>query len=230
MRNSFIHFGRASACVAALSLGAAVGACGDKKLGPEVPASVTLISGDSQSILAGDHASAPLVAQINNSAGAPLPNVPVRWAVVTGGGSLETLVDTTNANGQASTTYLSPAIAGKATVSAAAAGQSRAFTLLVASDTVGTLSAYSGDGAAALVGFQLTLVAKASDRFGNPMKGVDVAWSSSDGLLQLSSGVTDSIGNAKNIITVGPDTGKVAITASSRFNAVTFTVTTLHGN
>ena len=229
MNNSLIHR-RAIVCAVGLSLGAAVGACRDKKLGPDVPASVALISGDSQSILAGDRASAPLVAQINNSDGAPLPNVPVRWAVVTGGGSLETLVDTTNANGQASTTYLSPAIAGKATVSAAAAGQSRGFTLLIASDTVGTLSAYSGDGAAALVGFQLTLVAKASDRFGNPMKGVDVAWSSSDGLLQLSSGVTDSVGNAKNIITVGPDTGRVSIVASSRFNAVTFTVTALHGN
>lgn len=214
---------RAAASLALLSLGAALGACGDKKLGPSVPASVKIVSGDSQTLLAGNRASTPLVAAIVNTDGSPLPNVPVRWSV-TGGGSLATVVDTTDVNGRASTIYRSPALAGTATVTASAAQQSRQFTVVIVADTTGTLSAYGGNGAAALVGVPLTLTARATDRFGNPMSGVAVAWSSSSGQLQLTSGTTDSTGKTTNVITVGPATGSVSIVATSRFNSVTFTV------
>ncbi|HKW11893.1 MAG TPA: Ig-like domain-containing protein [Gemmatimonadaceae bacterium] len=209
---------------------AAVSACGESKLGPNVPASVSPASGDSQTILVGNHSSAPLIAVIKNSDGSPLPNIPVRWTVTSGGGSLLTLIDTTNANGEVSTTYLSPAVAGPAKVNAAASGRSTAFLITLAPDTVGTLIAFEGDGAAALVGFQLALVAKASDRFGNAIKGVDITWATNGGTLQLPTGVTDSLGRASNTITVGPDTGKVAITAASRFNTITFTVHSLPTN
>jgi len=215
---------RAAASLALLSLGAALGACGDKKLGPDVPASVNIVSGDSQTLLAGNRVSTPLVAEIVNSDGSPLPNVPVRWSVTAGGGSLETVVGTTDANGQASTIYRSPALVGTATVTASASGQGRPFTVLIVADTVGSLFAYGGNGAAGLVGVPLTLTARATDRFGNPMSGVNVTWASSSGQLQLTSGTTDSTGKTTNVITVGPDTGSVSITATSPFNAVTFTV------
>jgi Bacterial Ig-like domain (group 1) len=215
---------RAAASLALLSLGAALGACGDKKLGPSVPASVNIVSGDSQTLLAGNHASIPLVAAIVNSDGSPLPNVPVRWSVGTGGGSLETVADTTDVNGQSSTIYRSPALVGTATVTASAGQEGRPFTVLIVADTLGSLFAYGGNGAAALVGVPLTLTARATDRFGNPISGVDVTWSTSSGQLQATSSTTDSTGKASNVITVGPDTGAVSITATSRFNAVTFTV------
>lgn len=215
---------RAAASLAFLSLGAALGACGDKKLGPSVPASVNIVSGDSQTLLAGNHASIPLVAAIVNTDGSPLPNVTVRWSVTTGGGSLETVVDTTDVNGQSSTIYRSPALVGTATVTASAGQEGRPFTVLIVADTTGSLFAYGGNGAAALVGVPLTLTARAADRFGNPISGVDVTWSSSSGQLQAASSTTDSTGKASNVITVGPDTGSVSITATSRFNSVSFTV------
>ena len=215
---------RAAASLALLSLGAALGACGDKKLGPSVPASVNIVSGDSQTLLAGNHASIPLVAAVVNSEGSPLPNVPVRWSVTAGGGSLENFVGNTDANGRASTIYRSPALVGTATVTASAGQEGRPFTVLIVADTLGSLFAYGGNGAAALVGVSLTLTARATDRFGNPISGVDVTWSSSSGQLQAPSSTTDSTGKASNVITVGPDTGAVSITATSRFNAVTFTV------
>ena len=215
---------RAAVSLTLLSLGAALGACGDKKIGPSVPASINIVSGDSQTLLAGNRASIPLVAAILNADGSPLPNVPVRWSVTSGGGSLETVVDTTDANGRASTIYRSPAIVGTATVTASAAQQGRPFTVLIVADTTGSLLAYGGNGAAALVGVPLTLTARATDRFGNPMSGVNVTWSSTSGQLQVTSGTTDSTGKTTNVITVGPDTGSVSIVATSRFNAVTFTV------
>lgn len=217
---------RSYAIVLALCAGAG---CSSDKLGPQTPASVNAFSGDSQTVLAGDRASAPLVAVVENSDGSPLPNVQVRWSVLSGGGSLTTLVDTTDANGRASNTYLSPAIAGTAKVFAAASTRGKQFTVIVAADTTGALTALEGDGAAALVNFPLTLVAAAVDRFGNPIRGVDVTWSASNGTLQTTTATTDSLGRATNVITVGPDTGKVSVTATARFNAVTFTVSALQG-
>jgi hypothetical protein len=112
-------------------------------------------------------------------------------------------------------------------VRAVAAQQIGTFTLTIAADTIGSISAFGGDGSAALVGFQLTLIAKATDRFGNSISGVPVNWSTSGGILQLPNTTTDTAGKATDVITVGPDTGKVTIRASSRFNAITFTVTAL---
>jgi Bacterial Ig-like domain (group 1) len=209
---------------------AVVSACGDHALGPSTPASLSIVSGDSQTVLVGNRASTPLLAEIKNADGSPLANIPVTWAVISGGGSLETLVDTTNVNGQVHTTYLSPAIVGTAKVAAATSGRSTTFTLTLAADTVGAISAFAGNGAAAVVGIQLTLVAKATDRFGNPIRNVGVNWSASSGALEVAAGATDSTGMASNKITVGPDTGKVAVVASSRFNTITFTVSVVHTN
>lgn len=229
MKNSrSAHSLRAAVSVSLLSLGAAAGACGGDKLGPSVPASVAAVSGDSQSVLAGNRASAPLVVVVKNSSGSPLPNVEVRWAVAASdGGSLQAVVDTTDANGQASNVYFSPALAGTAKVNAVAASQGHVFTVTIVADTAGHLVAYGGDGAAALVGTPLTLTAKATDRFGNAMSGVAVSWSTSGGSLQTASNATDSTGVATNVVTVGSSPGPVTITATSRFNAVTFTVTAL---
>ena len=213
--------------LAAFTLAVALIACGESKLGPNVAASVSRVSGDSQTLLVGNQASAPLVAVVKNSSGSPLPNIPVRWSVVSGGGSLTTIVDTTDANGQITTTYRSPAIVDTAKVEASAGGQAGAFTILLRPDTVGKITAFGGDGAAALVGYPLTLTARAIDRFGNVIKGVDITWTTSSGQLQFQTGTTDSTGKTKNVITVGPDTGKVAIVATSRFNSVTFTVSAL---
>jgi Bacterial Ig-like domain (group 1) len=218
---------RAIAVLAMAAVVPAISACGDHKLGPATPASVSIVSGDTQKILVGDRASQPLLVEIKNSDGSPLANIPVIWAVISGGGSLQPVTDTTDVNGQARATYLSPAIAGTAKVTAMAANQIGTFTLTVAADTVGTISAFAGDGSAALVGFQLTLIAKATDRFGNAISGLGVSWSASSGILQLPNNATDSTGKATNVITVGPDTGKVAISATSRFNTITFTVSAL---
>ena len=228
IRRMPIRYARAAFCVGALSLGAALGACGSDKVGPNVAASVTASSGDNQTVLAGNNASLPLVAVVKSSSGDVLPNVVVRWSVGSGGGSIQSFVDTTNANGQVSNIYFSPAPAGTAKVNAVAGGANHQFTLTIAADTnLGQLVAYGGDNAAALVGNPLTLTARAVDRFGNVIKGVDVTWTTSSGQLQATSGTTDSTGKTTNVITVGPDTGKVSIVATSKFNAVTFTVSSL---
>lgn len=202
-------------------------ACSDHPLSPTVPASVSAASGDSQSVLVGNRASVPLVAVVKNSSGSPLANVTVNWSVTSGGGSLSDLTTTTDANGQTQTTYFSGAVADTAKVSASTGDRAHLFTLKLLADTVALLSALQGDGAAAIVGYPLTVIAKATDRFGNVIPGVAVSWSSSGGTLQTTSAVTDSIGRATNVITVGPNAGDYTVTASSRYNSVTFTVTAI---
>ena len=202
-------------------------ACSDHPLSPSAPASVSAVSGDAQAILVGDRASAPLVALVKNSGGSPLPNVTVNWSVTSGGGSLSAVTTTTDANGQAQTTYFSGATADTVKVTASTGGQSHAFTIKLLADTVAILSALQGNGSAALVGYPLTVVAKATDRFGNPIQGVAVDWSSNGGTLQTTTATTDSIGRASNVITVGPNAGDYTVTATSRFNTITFTVTAI---
>jgi hypothetical protein len=202
-------------------------ACGDHKLGPTVPDSVTAASGDSQTVLVGNRSSAPLVAVVRNSSGAPLANVPVDWAVTSGGGSLTDVTTTTDANGQTQTTYLSGALADTARVTALTGGRAHVFTIRLLADTAAILSALQGNGAAALVGFSLTVVAKATDRFGNAIQGVAVDWSTTGGTLDSTTATTDSLGQAKNRINVGPNAGDYTVTASSRFNSVNFTVTAI---
>ncbi|HEX4469485.1 MAG TPA: Ig-like domain-containing protein, partial [Gemmatimonadaceae bacterium] len=123
--------------------------------------------------------------------------------------------------------YLSAAIVATAKVAASAADQAAEVTVTLVPDTVGMITAFGGDGAAALVGNPLTLTARAIDRFGNAIKGIDITWTTSSGQLQAQTATTDSTGKATNVITVGPDTGKVAIVATSRFNSITFTVSSL---
>ena len=216
-----------AAFVVAASAVIAISACGDNKFGPSVPASVTAASGDSQTILVGNRPAAPLVIVVKNSGGSPLPNVPVAWTVASGGGSLFPVEDTTDVNGQAHVNFLSPAIAGKVQVRASAGGQSHTFTLHVVADTTGIVTAFGGNGAAGLVGSQITLAAKAVDRFGNPISGVALDWSASNGTLKDASTTTDTTGVSKNVLTVGPNTGQASAQAASRFNTATFTVDVL---
>ena len=201
--------------------------CGDHALGPNVPDSVSAASGDSQQILVGNRASAPLVAVVKNSSGSPLAGITLNWSVTSGGGSLSSVSTTTDANGQAQTTYLSGAVADTVKVTASTGDRSHAFTLELLADTIPVLSALQGNGSAALVGYPLTVIARATDRFGNPIKGVAVNWSASGGTLQTTTATTDSVGKASNVITVGPNAGNYTVTAASRFNTVTFTVTAI---
>jgi hypothetical protein len=212
--------------VAAAAVVAAAAACGDHPLGPTVPDVVAAASGDSQTVLVGNRP-ATLVAVVKNSSGAPLANIPVRWSVTGGGGSVSSVSTTTDANGQTQTTYFSGALVDTARVTASTGDRSHQFIVKLAADTVAFLSALQGNGAAALVGYPLTLVAKATDRFGNVIPGVPVTWSTSGGTLETTSATTDSIGRASNVITVGPDTGNYTVTATSTHNTITFVVTAI---
>jgi hypothetical protein len=71
----------------------------------QTPVEIQKISGDAQTGPPGTTLAAPLVIQLNDSRGNPIPGLPVTFGVSQGEGSVSTSSATTGADGRASTTF-----------------------------------------------------------------------------------------------------------------------------
>ena len=78
----------------------------------QTPAQIQKISGDNQTGPAGTTLAAPLVVQVNDSRGNPVPNVTVTFGVSAGEGSIDPSTATTGADGRASTVFTTGTISG----------------------------------------------------------------------------------------------------------------------
>jgi hypothetical protein len=89
----------------------------------KLPASLLVLgSGGGQSGTAGVALANPIVVRTLASDSVPVPGVIVTFAVATGGGSLATLVDTSDANGDVSTSWTLGGTVGPQSITATAAG------------------------------------------------------------------------------------------------------------
>jgi len=119
-----------------LILGAVVGllSCGEPTGGgPPVPASLSIITGNTQTDTIGAHLATPLGVRVLTATGAPVPNATVQFAA-SGNGSVAPTAATTDANGLASATWTLRTLVGPDTVRAtvaALAGQEAVFTAVV---------------------------------------------------------------------------------------------------
>ena len=222
---------RLIAFVGALASALAVAACGGSdSTTPQPGVALAKSSGDSQTVLAGGDATAqPIVVKVT-SGGTPMPGEIVYWSAASAGGSLDPVTSTTDANGLARTTFLSPAIAAVDTVRATAArSPATGFVVTIVADTTtGTLSAFAGDGTATLVGHSVTLSAKATDLYGNARSGIVVTFTATSGILSNATVTTDNTGQATTLFTPGPGTGSYIVHATAdRLQSVTFSVTAL---
>ena len=103
----------------------------------QVPTEIEKISGDAQTAPAGTTLPSPLVVQINDSRGNPIPNVTILFTVAAGEGSISTASATTGADGRASAVFTTGTISGMPQlVSAAiqATALSVSFSALAAAD------------------------------------------------------------------------------------------------
>lgn len=103
----------------------------------QTPTQILKVSGDGQTALAGESVASPLVVQVNDAGGNPVPGAGVSFAVAEGEGSIGTITVTTASNGRASTTFTTGTIAGStqavlATITATALSVS--FTAIAAAD------------------------------------------------------------------------------------------------
>ena len=71
-----------------------------------MPRALSIISGDNQSGVVGESLTNPFVVEVRDENSNPLENVTVNFAVLTGGGTLNTMTATTDTNGQAESTLI----------------------------------------------------------------------------------------------------------------------------
>ena len=74
--------------------------------------SLTLVSGNGQVVQSQNLSNLPLVVEAKNASGQPAAGVAVSWKITAGAGTLDRPVNTTDANGQASVTFLATDVPG----------------------------------------------------------------------------------------------------------------------
>jgi hypothetical protein len=103
----------------------------------QTPTQLLKVSGDDQTATAGTTLPAPLVVQVNDAGGSPIPGRTVDFAVSQGDGSTGTASAVTGSDGRASTTFTTGTAAGSpqaVSVSIAATALSELFTATAAAD------------------------------------------------------------------------------------------------
>jgi Leishmanolysin/Bacterial Ig-like domain (group 2)/Bacterial Ig-like domain (group 1) len=103
----------------------------------QTPAEIEKISGDAQAAPAGSTLPAPLVVQVNDARGNPVPNATVVFTVTQGDGTTSSSTALTGPDGRASTSYTTGTVSGSAQVVSATietTSLSVSFTATAAAD------------------------------------------------------------------------------------------------
>lgn len=200
------------------------GGNGDNGDGGTPPPTTTIArasvsSGEGQQGTVGEPLANPLRVIVTQD-GAPEPGVTVAWSATGSGASVNPASAVTDAEGIAATTWTLGITAGSQSAQASLTGASGSpvtFTATATPDDPATLSKLSGDQQIAPVNTQLAspVQAKVSDRHGNGVAGVPVAWSASGATVSASSVLTDASGASAVTVTLGGEQGPITITAEA---------------
>ena len=216
--------------VALVALFALSAACGkDDPSSPTVAGTVTLVSGDAQSVTVGLPGAQPMVVHVTAQNGSSLSGAPVKWAITAGGGTLADTVSTTGADGNASMTFTAGTLATTMSISATTGVLlPLVLTQKVTATVAASMAKFGGDGAAGLVNAGVQVVVKIADKYGNAVSGVTVNWTAGPegGTLNASSSVSDVAGLARITLTLGASPKVYTVRAASgSFAEVVFSVT-----
>jgi protocatechuate 3,4-dioxygenase beta subunit len=201
------------------------------------PASITIVSGNGQTGVAGQALTSPFVVEVKDSNGNDVSGFVVTWAVTAGGGSVGAASTTTGADGKATTTATLGTAAGANTFTASGAGLTAAiFTATATPNTAVALAIVSGNNQTANAGTVLPapLVVKVTDVNGNGVSGISVSWAvaAGGGSLSASSATTAADGTSQVTATLAGPVGINTFTASVAAltpPSVTFTETGVVG-
>ena len=211
--------------LAFVALIAVQAACGDGATDPSKPSAMVAVSPDSQTTAAGVKMSEPLVVRVTGGGGTPIAGTVVSWTISAGGGTVSDTTSTTNADGEAQTTYTpgsQPVIAG---VNATAGSLRKVFRIVLVAGPPSQLLKFGFDSPAAIKGSVLTFSVKLADAFGNGVSGKPVTWAASSGSISATTSTTDAGGVASVTYTLGADPGTYSLTASAEgVPSVTFDI------
>lgn len=158
--------------------------------------------------------------------GQPAGGATITWTVSAGGGTANPTTSLTNAAGVATTTWTLSDTVRTATLTGGIAGVSAANLLVTT--TAGPATAIvraSADSVAVVAGSSTLLTAKATDKSGNLVPGVSVAWTATGGALTSATTVTGSSGNAEVVFSTDGAPRSYTVTATvTGIGALTFKV------
>ena len=180
--------------------------------GIRIPETLDIISGNDQEGLPGAALENPFVVEVRDQSGDPLPGVQVTFLVSSGGGTLSATSAMADVNGRAESILTLGPNLGRNTVTVSVTGiqEQQTFT----AEGIRIPLAFwiiSGDKQQGLLGEALAnpFVVEVRDQSGDPLPGVQVAFSVSigGGMLSATSATTDVNGRAESILTLGPNPG-----------------------
>jgi hypothetical protein len=157
---------------------AACGGGGGGHKAPSTAASISIVSGNNQTAVAGSALPTALGVLVKDSSGRAFAGASVSWAVVAGGGSVTPITSTTDSGGLATTNWMLGGAPGANRVTATVAGVSPVtFDAMAIAGTTASVTVtspvqkiYEGD--------TVQLVATARDAAGNVLPGKAATWSS----------------------------------------------------
>jgi adhesin/invasin len=198
------------------------------------PASVVVVSGNSQTVPVNTALSQPLVVQVNDSSGNPVPGVSVVFSAPSG--TITGSPATTNSSGQATANYTTGASSGSVSVTASVNKLNVQIPVTVTGGGPATVTISGGNNQTATAGASLSqaLSVLVADQYGNPVPGVSVTFSDGGAGGAFSSPnptTTNSLGQASESYTCSRTAGPVTITATAPgvTNPATFTATSASG-
>ncbi len=199
-------------------------------------AGIRLVSGNPQTGVVNSPLSLPLVVEVNDIEGNPIPNIPIQWTAE-GGGSVSETANVTGPNGQASVSRTLGPTAGPQTTVARAevAGSPITFTHTATAGSAAGITKAGGDNQSAGAGTKLALplIVEVRDGLGNPIVGRAVTWvvGTGGGSVTPLESTTDAQGRASTEWTLGPAAGPNTVNAvASGVGNVTFTATATAGS
>jgi len=219
--------------------------CGGEELVlPEegVPSSIVIVDGNGQSATIGTALPEPVIVRVLDVQGRPVQGQQVTFTVMIGGGAIDPATRTTDANGEASSSWtLGPAagsqqLQARATGGAAPANLSVAINATAAASAASGIEAVSGGGQSATAGSTLpdSLIVRVTDAAQNPVAGIAVTWAATGGgTVSDASTVTGADGQTGIRRTLGTTAGPQATVASAAGLAgspVTFPATATVGS
>jgi PKD repeat protein len=192
---------------------------------------IAMVSGDPQQGAVGTTLPQPLVVQVTDNFGNPIPAVTVDWSV-TGGGSVSQSSTPTDDNGLASVQRTLGNTAGEQTTVATAtglAGSPVTFTHVATAGNASRVLIVSGNNQEGPPSTELNdpLVVEVLDENDNPIVGANVTWvvGTGDGSVDPQSNQTDGNGRSSVRWTLGAEPGPNVVNAVvsgvgvARFNA-----------
>jgi adhesin/invasin len=190
------------------------------------PASITLVRGDSLTVQAFQRAATAFTVQLRDSAGFPVRNATVTFAVAQGGGgTLSATTVTTDSLGNAQSFYTGTGVIGTTTVTATTAGLAPVtFTVTTVPNTPATVTAVTPTTITATAGSSIANgpTVQLRDASGQPVPGVPVLFNviGASGV-QYPVDTTDAQGIASaGTWQLGGQPGEYVVSAVVSYNGV----------